>query len=192
MGKTDEEIAEYFGVEVLTIRTFRTKGNNAGKFNQIRYFSQTEQQLSYIQEQFILGSLLGDLNLSKSRTRYPNSRLSLVQCEQQKDLFMSKVELLGDFMGNYRLVVPKSDSRTGKSYKSYRGNSKAHKVFTNLYNLLYINGTKTITENFLNKIDHPIALAYWFMDDGSNCGTIATNSFSEQEVDLLIKWMDEK
>ena len=87
MGKTDEEIAKYFGVEVLTIRTFRTKGDNAGKFNQVRYFSQTEQQLSYIQEQFILGSLLGDTNLSKPRNRHPNSRLALVHCEKQKELF---------------------------------------------------------------------------------------------------------
>lgn len=187
MGKTDEEIAKYFGVEMLTVRTFRTKGDNAGKFNKIRYFSQTEQQLSHIQEQFILGSLLGDLNLSKPRTKYPSSRLALVQCEQQKDLFMSKVKLLGNFMGNYKLVEPKPDTRTGKIYKSYRGNSKAHGIFTDLYNLLYTNGIKTITENFLNKINHPIALAYWFMDDGSNCGTIATNSFSEQEVNLLIK-----
>lgn len=191
-GKTDEEIATYFGVEVVTIKSFRTKGDNAGKFNQIRYFSQTEQHLSYIQEQFILGSLLGDLNLSKPRKRHPNSRLSIVQCEQQKDLFLSKVELLGEFMGNYKLVVPKPDMRTKKIYKSYRGNSKAHEIFTELYNLLYTNEVKTITNNFLDKINHPIALAYWFMDDGSNYGTIATNSFSEQEVDLLIKWMDEK
>lgn len=191
-GKTDEEIAEYFGVKVITVKTFRTRGENAGKFNQIRYFSQTDQKLSDIQEQFILGSLLGDLNLTKPGTKHPNSRLTIVQCEQQKDLFMSKVELLKEFMGNHKLVVPKPDPRTGKIYKSYRGNSKAHQIFTDLYNLLYIDGVKTITENFLNKIHHPIALAYWFMDDGSSCGTIATNSFSNQEIDLLIKWMDEK
>lgn len=160
MGKTDEEIAEYFGVEVLTIKTFRTKGDNAGKFNQVRYFSQTEQQLSYIQEQFILGSLLGDTNLSKPRNRHPNSRLALVHCEKQKALFMKKVEILDTFMGSYKYCTPKPDPRTGKIYTGYRGNSKAHPIFTEIYKLLYINDVKTITNSYLEKINHPIALAY--------------------------------
>jgi hypothetical protein len=30
------------------------------------------------------------------------------------------------------------------------------------------------------------------MDDGSKCGTFATNSFTEKEVNLLIEWMDKK
>lgn len=189
-GKTDEEIADYFGVEISTIKTFRTRGENVGKFNKIRYFSQTEQQLSYLQEQFVLGSLLGDLNLTKVDEKHNNSRLSIVQCEQQKELFMKKVEMLDIFMGSYQLIVPKPDPRTGKIYKSYRGNSKAHQVFTDIYNKLYINGTKTITSSYLNSITHPIALAYWFMDDGTNRGTFATNSFTENEIDLLIEWMD--
>ena len=192
-GKTDSEIAEYFGVAEITVKTFRTKGKNAGKFNVNRYFSQEEHTLSEIQEQMILGSLLGDMNLTKPGTnRTINSRLSIVQSEQQKELFMKKVEILGEFMGKYKLFIPKPDPRTGKIYKSWRGNSKAHKVFTNIYNLLYPNGIKTITKEYLNKIDNPIALAYWFMDDGCSNGTIATNCFSENEVDLIIKWLNNK
>ena len=159
-GKTDEEIANYFGVEISTIKTFRTRGDNAGKFNQIRYFSQTGQKLSDIQEQFILGSLLGDMNLSKPRDRYPNSRLALVHCAKQKELFMKKVELLGDFMGGYKYCIPKPDSRTSKIYTGYRGNSKAHQIFNEIYDLLYLNGIKTITSEYLERINHPIALAY--------------------------------
>lgn len=191
-GKTDKEISNFFKVSELTIKTYRTKGKNAGKFNIVRYFSQTEQKLTYEQEQFIRGSLLGDLNLSKpTSNRHINSRLSIVQCEKQKAFFMKKIEILGDFMGNYKLITPKPDPRTGKIYTSYRGNSKVHKVFTDLYNELYINGKKTITKEFLDKITSPIALAYWFMDDGNFNGNIATNGFSEIEVDLLIKWLSE-
>ena len=189
-GKTDKEIANYFGVTELTVKTYRTRGKNAGKFNIKRYFSQTEQQLSYEQDQFIRGSLLGDLNLSNPNSnRQINSRLAIVQCEKQKALFMKKVEILGDFMGSYKLTIPKPDPRTGKIYISYRGNSKAHKVFTNLYNELYINGKKTITKEFLDKITSPIALAYWFMDDGSFNGTLATDGFSEMEINILINWL---
>lgn len=191
-GKTDKEIAEYFGVFESTIKTYRTKGENAGKFN-ISKFSKEEHKLSDIQEQMILGSLLGDMNLtSPNSNRNINSRLAIVQSEQQEELFMNKVEILGEFMGSYRLYIPNPDKRTGKVYKSWRGNSKAHPVFTEIYDLLYPNRVKTITKEYLNKINNPIALAYWFMDDGSNNGVIATNSFSEDEIELLLNWMKEK
>lgn len=192
-GKSDKEIAKYFGVEELTIKSYRTRGENAGKFNVTRYFSQEEHELSEMQEQMILGSLLGDMSLRLDESnRNNNARLYIVQSIQQEELFMKKVEILSEFMGSYRLYTPNSDSRTGKVYESWRGNSKAHKVFTDIFTLLYPNGIKTITQKYLNKINNPIALAYWFMDDGSSNGTLATNCFSEQEVNLLMYWLKNK
>lgn len=192
-GKSDKEIAEYFGVEETTIKTYRTRGENAGKFNVTRYFSQEEHELSEMQEQMILGSLLGDMSLRLDESnRNNNARLYIVQSRQQEELFMKKVEILSEFMGSYRLYTPNPDKRTGKVYESWRGNSKAHKVFTDIFTLLYPNGIKTITQEYLNKINNPIALAYWFMDDGSNNGTLATNCFSEQEVNLLMYWLKNK
>lgn len=192
-GKTDSEIANYFKVSEATIKTFRTKGNNAGKFNIIKNFSQEKHQLSDLQEQMILGSLLGDLSLTNPNINGNiNSRLAVVQSEQQEELFMKKVEILGEFMGSYKLYESKVDERTNKTYKSWRGNTKAHKVFTDIYNILYPNNVKILTEDYLNKIHHPIALAFWFMDDGCKDGTIATNCFTEQEDELLIDWMSKK
>ena len=192
-GKSDKEIAEYFGVEETTIKTYRTRGENAGKFNVTRYFSQEEHELSEMQEQMILGSLLGDMSLRLDESnRNNNARLYIVQSRQQEELFMKKVEILSEFMGSYRLYTPNPDKRTGKVYESWRGNSKAHKVFTDIFTLLYPNGIKTITREYLNRITNPIALAYWFMDDGCISGSIATNCFSEQEVDCLINWMKDR
>lgn len=192
-GKSDKEIAEIFGVKEITVKTFRTKGNNAGKFNIIRNFSQTIQHLSEIQDQFIRGSLLGDLNLSNPNTnRNSNSRLTIVHSIKQEELFMSKVKILGNFMGSYKLYTPFPDKRTGKVYQTWRGNSKTHKVFTDIYNELYPNGKKVLTKEFLNTITHPVALAYWFMDDGTYRGVLATHCFSESENDLIIEWMEEK
>ncbi|MGM9530844.1 hypothetical protein [Intestinibacter sp.] len=57
---------------------------------------------------------------------------------------------------------------------------------------LYVDGVKTITQEYLDKIHSPIALAYWFMDDGTQRGTIATNCFSLQEQELLVDWMANK
>jgi hypothetical protein len=44
-----------------------------------------------------------------------------------------------------------------------------------------------VTLDWLNKIT-PRALAFWFMDDGSNTGVIATNSFSLEEIELIKNW----
>ena len=190
-GKSDLEIAEFFGVKEVTIKTYRTRGENAGKFTRNDYFSEKDIKLSNEQEQFILGSLLGDLSIDLTK-QMKNAKLCLVHSIKQEELFMKKVEILGEFMGNYKLYTPAPDKRTGKIYQSWRGNSKAHKLFTEIYNLLYPNGIKTITWEYLHKINNPIALAFWFMDDGTYNGQIATNCFTEQEIDLLIIWMKEK
>ena len=189
-GKSDLEIAEFFGVKESTIKTYRTRGKNAGKFTRNDYFSEKDIQLTEKQEQFILGSLLGDLSIDLTG-QMKNAKLCLVHSIKQEELFMKKVEILGEFMGSYKLYS-QYDNRTNKTYQTWRGNSKSHRVFTSIYNLLYLNGVKTITKEYLNRIIHPIALAYWFMDDGSESGIIATNCFSLEEVELLISWLKTK
>lgn len=187
-GRTDKEIAEYFGVAVTTIKSYRTRGEKAGKFNVTRYFSQEKHELSELQKQFIYGSLLGDLSIGMNK-RSKNARISLIHCEKQEELFMKKVELLGEFMGNYKLYEGSFDKRTQKRYATYKGNSKAHEEFTKIYHLFYSEGKKIITKEILSLVTHPIALAYWFMDDGTHSGVIATNGFSKQEVELLQQWL---
>ena len=186
-GATDDEFMKEFGITRATIRGYRSRNN----YHVIQWFSQTEQKLSKIQEQMILGSLLGDMSI-KYDSKGKNASLCLVHCIAQEELFMKKVEILGDFMGSYRLSNKNPDPRTGKIYLGYRGNSKAHPIFKKIYDLLYPNNKKTITKEYLDKINHPIALAYWCMDDGTYNGTIATNSFLEYEVDLLVDFLYKK
>lgn len=189
-GKTTKECAEYFGVNPSAISFWKKKISN-DVLKIVLSFSQEEHQLSHLQEQMILGSLLGDMNIGKPRKHHPTCRLALVHSAKQKELFMKKVEILGEFMGDYR-EYDFFDKRTNNTYYSIRGNSKSHNIFNNIYNKLYINNTKTITQEYLDMIDHPIALAYWFMDDGCNQGILATNGFTETEVDLLQTWLKEK
>lgn len=191
-NKSDKEIADYFGVEETTIKSYRTKDQNAGKFKRTNNFSEQEHTLSTLQEQFIYGSLLGDLSIGKPTKKNPNCRLYIVHSQKQEELFMKKIKILGEFMGTYKLTNLTPDKRTGKVYATYRGNSKAHPIFNKIRDLLYKKDVKTITQEFLNKINSPIALAYWFMDDGTYNGYIATNGFSVQEVDLLVNWMQSK
>lgn len=189
-GKSDLEIADFFGVKEITIKSYRTRGENAGKFTRNDYFSEKDLELSNEQEQFILGSLLGDLSIDLTG-KMKNAKLCLVHSIKQEELFMKKVKILGEFMGSYQLYS-NYDNRTKKTYQTWRGNSKSHKLFNEIYNLLYPNNIKAITQEYLDKINNPIALAFWFMDDGSHEGVIATNCFTIDEVNLLIKWMQSK
>ena len=186
-GATDEEFMEKFNMTRNSIRQYRSRNDMLVT----QWFSQTEQKLSEIQEQRILVSLLGDMAIQYNK-KGRNAHLCLVHCEVQKDLFMKKVEILGDFMGYYKLVIPKPDPRTGKVYNGYRGASLTHPIFKELYDIIYPNNKKTVTKEYLDMIYHPIALAYWFMDDGSCRGYFATNGFTQDEVDLLINFLLEK
>lgn len=185
-GKSDEEIGKIIGKTANTVRSTRSK---LGLKN-IQFFSENKIELSDLQKQFIYGSMLGDLNMKlDEKNKSSNARIYIVHSEKQEELFMKKVEILGEFMGSYKLYNKTPDKRTEKIYSAYRGNSKAHPEFTKIYKIFYPNGIKTITENLLDLITHPIALAFWFMDDGTERGTFATNCFSEEEVDLLINWL---
>lgn len=186
-GATDDEFMKEFNIARATIRGYRIRHN----CHVTQWFSQTEQKLSEIQEQMILGSLLGDLSI-RYNPKGKNASLCLVHCEKQKELFMEKVRILDEFMGKYNYSIPKPDYRTGKIYPGYRGWSKSHPIFKELYDLLYPNNKKTITEEYLNMIHHPIALAYWFMDDGTYNGTISADSFTEPEIDMLVKFLKNK
>lgn len=185
-GKSDDELSKIFNCSVSSIRRYRSKLD----LSRISTFSSQEHKLSELQKQFIYGSLLGDMNLSNpTMNRCVNSRLTIVHSVKQEELFMEKVKLLEGFMGAYKKYTPSPDKRTNKIYETYRGSSKSHPEFTSIYNSLYKNGLKTITPEFLDKITHPIALAYWFMDDGTYGGTLSTNCFSEKEVNIVIDWL---
>ena len=52
-NKSDLEIANFFGVKEITIKSYRTRGENAGKFTRNDYFSEKDLKLSNEQEQCI-------------------------------------------------------------------------------------------------------------------------------------------
>ena len=76
------------------------------------------------------------------------------------------------------------DKRTDKWYHRYAVRLLAHPYFTELYNQFYVNGVKTVTQEWCDKLTAE-SIAFWFMDDGCNSGTLATNSFSKEECELL-------
>ena len=71
--------------------------------------------------------------------------------------------------------------------------TKAHSSF-NLFREMFCdkNGRKIIKFSTLKHITHPLSLAMWFGDDGSNDVwdyRLATAGYSIEEIKCLIKWL---
>lgn len=151
----------------------------------------SEIGMSEEQVNAIMGSLLGDgcLRDSGKTTKAVHWNHGQVQ----EDYVIHKYEILQEFATRPPLV--KENPGYGDFWVIL--SLKALPIFHSMYTLLRPEGSekKTVTPGFLDEITHPIALAWWFMDDGSrdknrNTGAIYTNGFSEPEVELLCQWLN--
>lgn len=185
-GKTNSEIAKELSISPTTVRRYTKdllgKDTNSVKTKSIKDVCLTDEQL-----EIIYGSLLGDMSISKTKNL---ARLSISQGgnhESYFDFVCSKFEgLLGKVSKE-----PRFDNRTKKWYNKFIVRFLAHNRYLDMYKLIYKNGVKTITQEWLDKLT-PRSIAYWFMDDGSRNGDFATNCFTLQEIELCQKWFKDK
>lgn len=107
---------------------------------------------THMQEQIILGSLLGDGYISKGAKRSINYSYQEHFGEAQREYRQWKLlKLKGlhfNISGNYLRSV-------------------SHPYFTELYSQLYPNGVKSLTNDFIKKCNHPMFLSTLYLDDGS-------------------------
>jgi hypothetical protein len=99
------------------------------------------------------------------------------------------------------MAVPKisnmlPDKRTGKIYTRVQFHTRALPCFVELYNLFYPEGKKIIPLN-IGDLLTPSGLGYWIADDGKfnklyRCVILCTNSYTLEEVNLLVKTLNEK
>jgi hypothetical protein len=149
----------------------------------------TEMQLNAV-----LGSLLGDGFLSKPSVTGKSS-IRWNHSYKQKEYTFHKYQMLSEH------ATSEPVKRENPGYGDFWSvlHLKSSAVLGSLYAALHPSHStqKTITPTFLAMITHPIALAWWFMDDGSrttnlNRGSIATNGFTQEEVELLSGWLLKK
>lgn len=187
-NKTDKEIAEIVGVKPISIYFFR-KRNNIERDNLAlnKAIEITPRQLSIIK-----GSLLGDASLRKTNIN-PN-----FTCEhgiKQLNYCKWKHEELKSLGSKFAIRQRKTvDSRTGIYYKSAVCTLPANPNLLPIYNNLYINGVKTITEEFLKGFNE-LSLAVMFMDDGYKIGKtvgISTCCFSKKELSIFNDYISKK
>lgn len=138
----------------------------------------------------ILGSLLGDAGLSY-RLRKNHESFELYESHGPKQLgyIKHKADILGVNVGSYH-KGSKSFGPGGLYYRFGYSNKRE------LQKLCFQNKKKFVSKKWLENLD-ALAIAYWFMDDGSSSFDIsndktimvrfASQSFSKRENLLLMK-----
>lgn len=159
-------ISEELNISVHHVRSI-AKRNNIVKCD--KYKQQLKNQLvenrkkwykasipnftpTYLQEQIILGSLLGDGYISKGAQRSVNYYYQ---------------EHFGDSQREYRLWKLSKLENLNFTISGNYLRSISHPYFTRLHPILYTNGRKSLTTNYLSKCNHPIFLSTLYLDDGS-------------------------
>lgn len=181
-GLTNQEIADKFGMALSTVRGYiqniLNKETNSKRTKRI-----TNKNFEFTQEQLevIYGSLLGDMSMG---INWKNARITINHGGDQEEYFDHKCEIFKDVLGKIS-KTPRYDKRTNKYYNRYAVRLLTHPIITEMYYKFYPNGIKTVSKEWLELLT-PRSLAYWYMDDGSNSGVLATNGFSYEEC-LLIK-----
>ncbi len=115
------------------------------------------QRLSDHQWQVVLGSLMGDGNLSPNRRGRSGVRFRLGHGAKQKDYLDWKVSLLGN------IPVSRRENAKGAHFADFTPLPELGELQQTVY---LVPGKKTLTEEYLKALT-PLALAVWFMDDGS-------------------------
>jgi len=134
--------------------------------------------------QVIAGSFLGDgsAQIEPYRARYTTNH-SLKQKEY--------VDWLRIKLNRLIRVEPRISKNGGWGTYNYSLSTIGHPTILTLANELYINGKKTITRYYLDRLT-PLGFAIWFMDDGSESGMLSTHSFSESENEIIKQYLWEK
>ncbi|MBI4656345.1 MAG: hypothetical protein HY746_06315 [Elusimicrobia bacterium] len=136
----------------------------------------------------IVGSLLGDAYLT------PSGSLQIEHCLNQKAYTLWKYEKLKSIAGKPPKRVERYDCRTDKTYCSMRFYTKA---VLKEFRMRFYKEKKILPEDLGEFLD-PLAIAVWFMDDGSRGArtprglVFNTSGYSAEEQKFLQKLLAEK
>jgi len=174
-GNTISRWLKFYSIKVL---------NDPKRFSYIKDKSFTD-----IQNQFIVGSMLGDGNIDFSRG---SARLRFCHGSGQIEYLKWKKEILGDLVQqDIGIYTQKERNSTAILIQTIQ-----HQEFEKYYEKFYYNGKKVIPKDIQNILT-PFGLAVWYMDDGSKIKdsrglVLCTDSFSTNENLLLVDVLKNK
>ena len=189
-GLKDSEIAKILNVSIDGVYGSRMRNN----IDRPSFSIAKMKEATLKQRNILIGTLLGDSSLCLSEKSI-NPRFKCEHGLKQKEYCYYKYELLESLGMKYnhrKRSTP--DKRTGLLYESYSIESVANPYYLEIYNNLYINKTKVITDYILKDFNAE-SLAFMFMDDGykiNNSIGLATNCFTKKELNNFIKFLKNK
>lgn len=121
--------------------------------------------LTQRQESILLGTVLGDGCLQKTGKK--NARLRLEHRENQKEYLLWKGKQFPRLFLGKPEYLERIHPDTKGIYAYWRWQSNSTPVLGKWHSMFYKNGKKHIPEELGKLLTQPIALAVWYMDDGT-------------------------
>lgn len=142
-------------------------------------------------QEILIGLLLGGVCIKGQNRVNGIACLFFEQSIVNKDYIFHLFELFKEHSRSEPRIFERiADKRTGNTYTRVQFASNALSCFNELYHMFYPKGKKTVPRN-IEELLTPLGLAYWICEEGSfnkkhRYINIATNSYTLQEVDLLL------
>jgi hypothetical protein len=145
--------------------------------------------------QVILGTVLGDASLTKTTGK--RVRYKVAHCESQKEYIYEIARVFKEHNIDFKIYeYTKKNPGYENVEKTISLHTKTEDIFQEIYKYTYINGKKTVTKEWIDRLNIE-GISYLIMDDGcvgsKDVGRgkesflgIATCSFSTKENQLLI------
>lgn len=145
----------------------------------------SEWNLTPIQEQVLMGKMLGDGSYGHSNSA---GFVCFSHKKDHEDYLLWTEQALGEVCGNRQ-----AEYVSGYGTNMIRSRSISNVFIKDLFRDWFVNNRKEVPVSITPKLG-PIALAFWYMDDGSlvhnegqeDRAVFATNGFSEESIDNLI------
>ena len=187
---TDKEISEKIGCSISSVLRIRQKNNLQSNYKKIKRRNCKDLPLTTKQKQILCGTLLGDSSLQYMSKKSITPIFTSCHCFEQENY----AKLLAKELNGKCVKRKRYDKRTNKTYTSFYVTTKTNLEFVSMYNNLYKDNKKIITQKFLENFTD-ISLAHLYMDDGymsHKTAFICTDCFNEESCDILIKFLKEK
>lgn len=156
-------------------------------------FKQKAGDMNKEQRSILVGTLLGDGHL-ETQNHGRTYRLRIEHSIKQKDY----TDWLYQNFKSWVNELPKEKSKIvkGKTYTNYYFQTRSKSEFRFYGQIFYDENGKKVIPKFIYKLLTPLALAVWFMDDGS-CKSkqhkaliLNTQCFNKKDLKLLIEAFD--
>ena len=135
------------------------------------------ESIGHYQRELLRGSILGDGSIRDHIFTAGHSNHSYAR---------TKARILGSCLSRV------SESISGKGSQMLNVHTKSLATIREIEDEIYVNGVKAPTEDYIMSLG-PVALAFWYMDDGSlntqkdrsSCSSLYVQGFSADVVDMI-------